>query len=100
VIRLLRRFGRFWLDFVVGDDWRIAAGVAVVVACAALAARSHVAGAHVIAVCTALAVFAIAALGLALEAGAARRDRLDNTDAAPPRAAPPLHGEHAGDGLG
>ncbi len=32
----LRRFGRFWWDFVVGDDWRIA--VAVVVALAASAA--------------------------------------------------------------
>ncbi len=25
----LRRFGTFWWDFVVGDDWRIAAGVVV-----------------------------------------------------------------------
>jgi hypothetical protein len=25
----LRRFGMFWWDFVVGDDWRVAAGVAV-----------------------------------------------------------------------
>ena len=23
----LRRFGKFWWDFVVGDDWRIAVGV-------------------------------------------------------------------------
>jgi hypothetical protein len=23
----LRAFGRFWWDFVVGDDWRVAAGV-------------------------------------------------------------------------
>ena len=23
----LRAFGRFWLDFLVGDDWKIAAGV-------------------------------------------------------------------------
>ncbi len=23
----LRRFGRFWYDFVVGDDWRVAVGV-------------------------------------------------------------------------
>jgi hypothetical protein len=26
-VNVLRRFGRFWWDFVVGDDWRIAAGV-------------------------------------------------------------------------
>jgi hypothetical protein len=25
----LRSFGRFWWDFVVGDDWRLAGGVAV-----------------------------------------------------------------------
>lgn len=25
--RWLRSFGAFWWDFVVGDDWRIAAGV-------------------------------------------------------------------------
>jgi hypothetical protein len=25
----LRRFGTFWWDFVVGDDWRVAAGVVV-----------------------------------------------------------------------
>jgi len=27
MIARLRAFGRFWYDFVVGDDWRIAAGV-------------------------------------------------------------------------
>jgi hypothetical protein len=25
----LRAFGRFWWNFVVGDDWRVAAGIAV-----------------------------------------------------------------------
>jgi hypothetical protein len=25
----LRAFGRFWWDFIVGDDWRVAAGVAI-----------------------------------------------------------------------
>jgi hypothetical protein len=31
-MRLLRGFGRFWYDFIVGDDWRIAAGVVLVLA--------------------------------------------------------------------
>ena len=26
----LRTFGRFWYDFVVGDDWRVAVGVVAV----------------------------------------------------------------------
>ena len=28
-MRLLRSFGSFWWAFVVGDDWRVAAGLAV-----------------------------------------------------------------------
>jgi hypothetical protein len=32
VIAWLRRFGAFWYDFVVGDDWRVAAGVVVALA--------------------------------------------------------------------
>jgi hypothetical protein len=34
----LRRFGRFWWDFVAGDDWRVAAGVVVALAATALLA--------------------------------------------------------------
>jgi hypothetical protein len=32
LIRFVVGFGRFWWDFIVGEDWRIAAGVAVVLA--------------------------------------------------------------------
>jgi hypothetical protein len=28
-MRYIKAFGRFWWDFIVGDDWRVAAGVAV-----------------------------------------------------------------------
>jgi hypothetical protein len=34
-MRFIRAFGRFWYDFIVGDDWRIAAGVVVVLAAGA-----------------------------------------------------------------
>jgi len=36
VIRFAKGFGRFWWDFIVGDDWRIAAGVLVVLTAGAL----------------------------------------------------------------
>jgi hypothetical protein len=36
MLRLVAGFGRFWWDFVVGDDWRIAAGVVVVLGGGAL----------------------------------------------------------------
>ena len=35
-MRFVKGFGRFWWDFIVGDDWRIAAGVLVVLAAGAL----------------------------------------------------------------
>ena len=28
-MRYLRAFGAFWWDFIVGDDWRVAAGLAI-----------------------------------------------------------------------
>jgi hypothetical protein len=37
------RFARFWWDFVVGDDWRIAAGIAVAIGAVALLHREDVA---------------------------------------------------------
>jgi len=37
----VRRFGRFWWDFVVGDDWRVAAGLAVALALTAVLAHDH-----------------------------------------------------------
>lgn len=36
----LRAFGRFWWEFVVGDDWKIAAGVALALAVGALLAAT------------------------------------------------------------
>jgi hypothetical protein len=38
-VRHVRSFGLFWWDFVVGDDWRVAAGLALAIA--AVAALSH-----------------------------------------------------------
>jgi hypothetical protein len=35
-MRFVVGFGRFWWDFIVGEDWKIAAGVAVVLAVGAL----------------------------------------------------------------
>jgi hypothetical protein len=40
-VKQIRAFGHFWWDFVVGDDWRAAAGVLIAIGVtAALAAGS------------------------------------------------------------
>ena len=36
----MRRFLRFWWDFIVGDDWRVAAGIAVALGLTALLATT------------------------------------------------------------
>lgn len=41
-MRYLRGFGRFWFDFLIGDDWRIAAGVATVLGVGAVLVRLEV----------------------------------------------------------
>ena len=38
-MKWLRAFARFWYDFIVGDDWRLAAGVVLVVTATAIMAR-------------------------------------------------------------
>jgi len=61
-MRFVVGFGRFWWDFIIGEDWKIAAGVAVVLAGGALlvagtslsdTAVSLLAGAGILAVVTA-----------------------------------------------
>ena len=39
----VRGFGRFWWDFVIGDDWRLALGALVALATAGLAADAGIA---------------------------------------------------------
>jgi len=42
-VKRLRAFGAFLYDFVVGDDWRVAAGVVVALAVTAVAAGAGLA---------------------------------------------------------
>jgi hypothetical protein len=66
----LRRFARFWYDFVVGDDPRIAAGVVVALSLTALLAHHDLAAWWLMPV----AVLSLLAYSLARAARAARRD--------------------------
>ena len=41
-MRVLRPFLKFWYDFIVGDDWTVAAGVVLALAATALLVHSQV----------------------------------------------------------
>jgi hypothetical protein len=59
-MRYVKAFGRFWFDFVVGEDWRIAAGVVAVLAVGALALRAELVSDSLLAVLLAAAIIVVA----------------------------------------
>jgi hypothetical protein len=50
VIKAIKAFGRFWYDFVIGDDWKIAAAVVLALALLVAAMKAELFGDHVLAV--------------------------------------------------
>jgi hypothetical protein len=61
---MMRTLGRFLADFVIGDDWRIAAGVVAVLSAGALLVTQSGASDQLIAVGVAAGFVAAAALSL------------------------------------
>ncbi len=41
-MKYVKAFGRFWWNFIVGDDWRVAAGVALALGLTAVLTHSDV----------------------------------------------------------
>jgi hypothetical protein len=60
VKRFVTGFGRFWWDFIVGDDWRIAAGVIVVLGVGALLVAAGDASQTLVAALTAAGIMLVA----------------------------------------
>jgi hypothetical protein len=67
-VRFATGFLRFWWDFVIGDDWRIAAGVVVVLAVGALLVAQTGAPDGLVAVATALGIVLVAIGSIAASA--------------------------------
>ena len=72
-MRFAKGFARFWWDFIVGDDWRIAAGVVVVLAAGALLVASTSAPDGLVAALVAVGIVTVAIGSIAASALRARR---------------------------
>ena len=72
-MRFLSGFARFWWDFIVGDDWRIAAGVVVVLTAGALLVANTSAPDGLVAALVAVGIVAVAIGSIAASALRARR---------------------------
>ena len=68
LMRLVRGFGRFWYDFVVGDDWRIALGVVLVLAAGAVLVATGALADEVLAPLLGAAIVAVVSVSLVVGA--------------------------------
>ena len=72
-MRFVSAFLRFWWDFLVGDDWRIAAGVLAVLAIGALLVSSARASDPLVVTLTAVGIMLVAIGSIVTAALRARR---------------------------
>jgi hypothetical protein len=72
-VRFVKGFARFWWDFIVGDDWRIAAGVIVVLTAGALLVANTSAPDGLVAALVAVGIVVVAIGSIAASALRARR---------------------------
>jgi hypothetical protein len=72
-MRIVAGFARFWWDFIVGDDWRIAAGVLLVLGVGAVLVSAARASDPLVATLTAVGIMLVA-IG-SIVAAALRADR-------------------------
>jgi len=70
-VKWLRNFGLFWYDFIIGDDWRVAAGVVIVVPLVYVAAHHGINAWWLLPI----AVAALLAVSVGVEARRARSTR-------------------------
>ena len=63
-MRFLRGFLRFWWDFIIGDDWRIALGVTIVLAAGAVLVASDAVSDAVLAPLVAFGIVGVATVSI------------------------------------
>lgn len=74
-MKALAAFGRFWYDFVVGDDWKIAVSVVLSLAVLAVLLRADVLGEHGLAVLGAVLLMAAFTASLLIDVRRSTRRR-------------------------
>jgi hypothetical protein len=73
-VKLLRSFGQFWYDFIIGDDWKVFASVVIALAITAGLLRSGVMSDAVLCLVGAALVIVGFTVSLAIDVRG-RRDR-------------------------
>lgn len=66
-MRVVKGIGRFWYDFIIGDDWKIAAAIVLVLGGTALLVASEAAGDTALVLGGGIAVFLAFVASLAID---------------------------------
>jgi hypothetical protein len=66
-VKALRAFGRFWYDFIIGDDWKIAVAVVSAVTVVTILLVGTSLGDHLLAVLGGALIVAAFAVSLAID---------------------------------
>jgi hypothetical protein len=74
-MRFVVGFGRFWWDFIIGDDWKIAAGVALALGVGAVLAGETGLSDSVVSLLAGAGIFAVVTASIVGGAVAANRGR-------------------------
>lgn len=72
-MKFIKGFGRFWYDFLIGDDWKIAAAVVSVLAVGVGIVRAGSHNEHLLTVTLAVAVAAAFTIALLIDVRGSRR---------------------------
>ena len=73
-MRFVKAFGRFWYDFIIGDDWKIAAGVALALALLVAALKVRLFGVPGLAVLGGILIMLFFTAGLVIDVRHTDRD--------------------------
>lgn len=76
-MKFLKSFGEFWYDFIIGDDWKIAAAVIVAVSLVVGALKLHLLGDHGLAVLGAVLIVVAFTVSVLLDTRPARGRDVD-----------------------
>lgn len=66
-MKFLRAFGRFWYEFIIGDDWKIAVAVVLALGLLLGAMEANLFGDHGLTVLGGIAVVVFFAISLAID---------------------------------
>jgi hypothetical protein len=79
-VRFLKSFGRFWYDFIIGDDWKIAVSVVLALGVVVAAMSANLFGDTGLTILGGVAVVAFFAVSLAVDVRPKRKRRANRND--------------------